>query len=216
MHRQTLIIPVDLVRRVRSSAYHLLGLAGQAVGVAGETEGNERHPEWFLGHLEALDRMRALLDAIGWMAAVAPVAVQVDLERHGGTVLETLRSEADEDADALKDIEEGRLTDPVKVTEVRERVLALAEYTAIVERELRDGAGLDGLMATIVVMLLDDERGPWWTRGEVEAELKVEPGRVGRALADLEGAGVVVRDDGGRLRASDAVVRLGVLELISI
>jgi hypothetical protein len=55
--------------------------------------GREQHPEWYREPLEHFDRVRALLDLIGWDATDTPAEVHIDLHEHQGAILDALRVE---------------------------------------------------------------------------------------------------------------------------
>jgi hypothetical protein len=98
----TITIPPQLVGHAPSGAYQTLGHAAEAISRM--TERRESRPERYREPLGALDRARALLDAIGWQDAVA----QLD-ESHAGALSEALADrsvngvvEANEDAVEVK------------------------------------------------------------------------------------------------------------------
>ncbi len=68
----------------------------------------------------------------------------------------------------------------------------------------------------IVLQLLRDDHGEWWTRGELGAELTIEPGALGDSLELLVKVGVVVTPDADRVRASPCARHLDALDLIGI
>jgi len=134
--KQMITIPAAMVSRVRNSLFGELGGAAHDVGSVTEKRGREDHPEWFVDCLVSFDLARALMDHVGWSEATPPAAVQIDVERHGDLVLAAVRGEVEIDDAALKDIEEGRITDPAKAAEIRGRAERMREYVASVEREL--------------------------------------------------------------------------------
>jgi len=134
--RQIITVPAGLVGRVRNSVFGELGGAAHDVGQACERWGREQHPEWFVQCLASFDLARALMDHVGWSEARPSVAAQIDPAVYGGLLLAALRGEVEIDDAALEDVEKGRITDPVKVAEIRERSVRMREYLASVEGEL--------------------------------------------------------------------------------
>jgi hypothetical protein len=134
--KHVVTIPAEMVGRVRNSLLGELSGAAQAVGTASEQREREEHPEWFTEGLASFDRVRSLLDQLGWVEAKAPEAVRIVVAFYGELLLEALRCEVEIDDAALQDIEEGRLTEPAKVAETKERAERMREYLASVEREL--------------------------------------------------------------------------------
>ena len=68
----------------------------------------------------------------------------------------------------------------------------------------------------IVLQLLRDDRGDWWTCGELCAELRITRNALTDSLRDLEQEGVVVIGDGDRVIASRCTRHLDMLELIGL
>jgi len=133
--KKTITIPAEMVGRVRNSLFGELAGAAHDVGQACEWWGRESHPEWFAGCLASFDEARALLGELGWTEATPPAAVQIDVERYGDLVLAAVRGEVEIDDAAIDDVEKGRITDAVKIAEVRGRAGRMREYVASVERE---------------------------------------------------------------------------------
>jgi len=138
--KHVITIPADMVGRVRNSLFGELSSAAQAVIAACERRGREEHPEWFTEGLASFERVRSLLDQVGWAAAKPPEAVRIVAGSFGELLLEAVRGEVEIDDAALKDIQEGRLREPAKVVEIRARAERMREYLASVERELEVSA----------------------------------------------------------------------------
>ncbi|MFZ1153421.1 MAG: hypothetical protein WAN93_00805 [Solirubrobacteraceae bacterium] len=78
-----------------------------------------------------------MLDEIGWIGEDPPVEIHIDLRAHR-TVLLTAARNAREAADhAFSEVQEGRVKDPPERLAITERVLAMRDFSTVVEVKVR-------------------------------------------------------------------------------
>jgi len=145
--RALLTVPAGIVEWLRRGVFAEIGSAAEAMDEAAFKDGRESHPEWFLGPLEDLKEIVALLERIGWDATVSPVDARLDLRRGRRALLRALEAAlgfAEEDASEAvrRDAErtdEQELTAAERDIEI-ERVGVLRDFIATVQ------AGIDALV----------------------------------------------------------------------
>jgi len=228
--RLFLTVPASVVGRWRAGLLAEIARVGEVLQATCATPGAAERRECWRGQLHRLDRVWGLLDAFGWPPAERPV--EVDLLASGDLLVEVFGREVERATQMARGALEGREQDPDRAGRALAELKQVTEFGAVVQgrveearsehvrsaERLRQQPAEVVRQGTVVAVLLLDEghQRPWWTRAEIDAKVVAEPADIDRALGDLEDAGAVIRDDDGRLRASDAVVRLGVLGVISI
>jgi hypothetical protein len=132
------VVPAGMVGHLRGGLYSEIGGAAQAVLRVVEMPDREERPERYREPLERLDRVRALLDVVGWGETDPPVEVRVDLREHRWALMKALElalligSQDLEEADLVDAERAGRGEAPRReVTTVR--VLMLREFVSEVE-----------------------------------------------------------------------------------
>ncbi|HEV3319487.1 MAG TPA: hypothetical protein VG053_07120 [Solirubrobacteraceae bacterium] len=124
-----LTVPAEMAEHLRSGLHSGIGDAAETIAqVVGEA-GREQHPEWYREPLAHFDRVRALLDLIGWSATDPAVGVSVDLSEHRQAILDAL-GVAMIVGDA--DLKEAETVGTAKGKATIRRVLALGEFVAAV------------------------------------------------------------------------------------
>lgn len=124
-----LTVPAEMAEHLRSGLHSGIGDAAETIAqVVGET-GREQHPEWYREPLAHFDRVRALLDLIGWSATDPAVEVRADLSEHRQAILDAL-GVAMIVGDA--DLKEAETVGTAKGKATIRRVLALGEFVAAV------------------------------------------------------------------------------------
>lgn len=127
-----LVVPAEMVEHLRSGLHSGIGDATETIArVVGET-GREQHPEWYREPLAHFDRVRALLDLIGWGATDPAAEVSVDLREHQQAVLDAL-GVAMIVGDA--DLKEAETVGTAKGKATIRRALALGEFVAAVDAQ---------------------------------------------------------------------------------
>jgi transcriptional regulator with XRE-family HTH domain len=87
-----LVVPAAMVGYLRESLHCEVGKAGEEISGASSRTDRLQHPECYGESFAHFDRVRALLDLIGWKQE--PHEVRVDLREHQQAILEGLRMEA--------------------------------------------------------------------------------------------------------------------------
>lgn len=136
----TLVVPPEMVRYLRDGLHNEIDNAAQAISQVVVDAGREQHPEWYREPLEHFDRVRALLDLIGWDETDSSAEVRVDLREHRRAILDALRMEmivgdADLEEATAVDVERARRGELPKREATTQRVLALREFVAAVEAQ---------------------------------------------------------------------------------
>jgi hypothetical protein len=84
------VVPAAAIGAVREGLFGLMGSATQGLDHALLSVGREFSPEWFQEDRRRIEDAFALLDRVGWSAAVGPQDVELDLQRYGQRVREAL------------------------------------------------------------------------------------------------------------------------------
>ncbi len=135
MSTNALVVPAELVGNLRDGLHAALSFAAEEVtSVIFEPE---RSLEMYREPLARFDRVRALLDVIGWDREPDPAEARFDLREHLHATLDALEKEIDVASDRVKeaatvDAERAKRGEPPKREETIRRVLALREFAATV------------------------------------------------------------------------------------
>jgi hypothetical protein len=124
-----LVVPAEMAEHLRSGLHSGIGDAAETIAQVVGEPGREQHPEWYREPLVHFDRVRALLDLIGWGATDPAVEVSVDLSEHRQAILDAF-GVAMIVADA--DLKEGESVSTAKGKATIQRVLVLGEFVAAV------------------------------------------------------------------------------------
>jgi len=127
-----LTVPAEMVEHLRSGLHSGIGDAAETIAQVVGEPAREQHPEWYREPLSHFDRVRALLDTIGWAATDPPAEVSVDLREHRHAVLDALGVAmivADADLKAAETVSTANGKATIR------RVLALGEFAAAVEAQ---------------------------------------------------------------------------------
>jgi hypothetical protein len=125
-----LVVPAEMAEHLRSGLHSGIGDAAETIAQVVGEPGREQHPEWYRDPLAHFDRVRALLDMIGWGATDPAAEVSVDLCEHRQAVLDAL-GVAMIVADA--DLKEAESVSTANGKATIRRVLALSEFVVAVE-----------------------------------------------------------------------------------
>lgn len=128
--KETVTVPADIVVDLRTGLYAQIGIAGEQLDRLTAKPDRERHPEWYRKPLDDLDRVRSLLDAIGWRQSDTLVAsVELDLSEHQWALLRALETmlEAIEDPDT-NDMGDAARSTPPAVEAARRRASAIRAF----------------------------------------------------------------------------------------
>jgi hypothetical protein len=136
-----LTVPAEMAEHLRSGLHSGIGDAAETIAQVVVEAGREQHPERYREPLEHFDRVRALLDLIGWSALDPAVEVRVDLREHRQAVLDALRvamlvSDADLEEAERVDAERAKRDEPSKRETTIRHVHALREFVASVEAQV--------------------------------------------------------------------------------
>lgn len=124
-----LTVPAEMAEHLRSGLHSGIGDAAETIAQVVGEPGREQHPEWYREPLAHFDRVRALLDLIGWNATDPAVEVRADLSEHRQAILDAL-GVAMIVGDA--DLKEAETVGTAKGKATIRRVLALGEFVAAV------------------------------------------------------------------------------------
>jgi hypothetical protein len=127
-----LTVPAEMVGYLRSGLHSGIGDAAETIAQVVGEPGREQHPEWYREPLTHFDRVRALLNTIGWAATDPPAEVSVDLHEHRHAILDALGVAmivADADLKAAETVSTANGKTTIR------RVLALSEFAAAVEAQ---------------------------------------------------------------------------------
>ena len=127
-----LVVPAEMAEHLRSGLHSGIGDAAETIAQVVAEPGREQHPEWYREPLAHFDRVRALLDMIGWGATDPAVEVSVDLREHRHAVLDAL-GVAMVVSDA--DLKQAETVSTANGKATIRRVLALGEFAAAVEAQ---------------------------------------------------------------------------------
>jgi hypothetical protein len=139
MSTTILTVPAEMAEHLRSGLHSGIGDAAETIAQIASEAGREQHPEWYREPLARFDRVRALLDVIGWSATDPAVEVSVDLCEHRQAVLDAL-GVAMIVGDA--DLKEAESVGTAKGKATIRRVLALGEFVVAVEAKANPLGGL--------------------------------------------------------------------------
>lgn len=148
-----LVVPPAIVPYLRDGLHSEIGTAAEEIlAVTWETDRAE-HPAWYGEPIEHLDRVRRLLDLIGWSANSKPGEVQIDVREHSQLVLDALNTEllvVDEQLRESAQIDAERATrgEPPQRETIAQRMIALREFVAAIEGRA-DTSGSDRSPAAI-------------------------------------------------------------------
>ncbi len=134
-------VPDYITEDLREGACGELQRASEGLREVTQTPGHLTHPEWYQEHLIRFDDTRALLNEIGWVNCIPPTEVNIDLAKHGPTLLASLRGVLADAEDATGDVLAGRLKDPLKRQAITERATVLAKAVSTLELTM-DAAGI--------------------------------------------------------------------------
>jgi hypothetical protein len=203
----TTTIPAPIARMLRSGAYMTLSLAADSMSVA---VGSSERPT---GHAQAdspepaparLERVRALLDALGWQDSDATVTLEVeaDLEPHRRALAEAMwlagrreRLTGEQLGNMMQDPALARL-----LTDLHAEGQALAVPDPGTER-------------LVVLQLLDGEHSFETLRETLD---DIDPDAIRAALANLHAAGVATASGDSRFWASRCAQHMEALHMISV
>jgi hypothetical protein len=127
-----LTLPAEMAEHLRSGLHSGIGDAAETIAQVVVEPGREQHPEWYREPLAHFDRVRALLDLIGWAATDPPAEVSVDLREHRHAVLDALGVAM---IVGNADLKEAEPVGTAKGRATIRRVLALGEFVAAVEAQ---------------------------------------------------------------------------------
>lgn len=132
----TLIVPAGLIDNLRRGALDVLAAAAEEVATVSIIEDRGLLRE----ALAQFDRVRALLDVIGWIEADPPVEVRFDLREHWQATLDALENEISASGDRVKeaaavDAERAERGEPPKREATIQRARALREFAAMVQAQ---------------------------------------------------------------------------------
>jgi hypothetical protein len=125
-------VPAEMVEHLRSGLHSGIGDAAETIAQVVGEPGREQHPEWYRESLAHFDRVRTLLDTIGWGATDPAAEVSVDLREHRHAVLDALGVAmivADADLKAAETVSTANGKATIR------RALALGEFAAAVEAQ---------------------------------------------------------------------------------
>ncbi len=136
----TLVVPAEMVPYLRQGLHFKLGNAADAISEVVVQLDSERGAGWYREPLERFDRLRVLLDHIGWEETDSPVEVHLDLREHRHAVLEALCVQVLVSEDELREsarVEAERTAagEPPSHEATARRVRALREWVAAVEAQ---------------------------------------------------------------------------------
>lgn len=140
-------LPADAISDLRSGLHSALGAATEAIDSVVTMRGREQHPEWYHEPLEHLDRVRALLDRIGWSDTQPATDIQLDVRTHRWALERALENAMKASNDALReaalvDRERAQRGEAPKRATTIERAVALHAFASTLETELGVGLSL--------------------------------------------------------------------------
>jgi hypothetical protein len=203
------VVPAGMVRFVREGLYEELRLVGEALTDFQARPAEQRRQGWQREPLARLDRIRALLDVVGWTVQEPSREVVIDLRENCWALLEALDHETAvcqgqlENARAEGHSKSRRRRLSRRVRKLRE-FARKAETQALVEGALRVAAGCspggpDGSGGRLAVtereildLLLGSPSVCWWPVWDIAGRLG-DPCAAREALAALHHAGLVSR-----------------------
>lgn len=97
--KETVTVPADVVVDLRTALYAQIGVIAEVLDSLTLRPDRERHPRRYQQPLQDLDRIRLLLDAIGWHHTGRPVSVELDLYEFGRALRGALQMMLDEAID---------------------------------------------------------------------------------------------------------------------
>jgi hypothetical protein len=133
-----LVVPPAIVPYLRDGLHSEIGTAVEEISVVTWEADRAEHPEWYGEPIEHLDRVRRLLDLVGWSANSKPGEIQIDVREHSQLVLDALNTElsvVDEQLRESEQIDAGRAArgEPPQRETTAQRMIALREFVAAVE-----------------------------------------------------------------------------------
>ncbi|HEX5307629.1 MAG TPA: hypothetical protein VFW38_00955 [Solirubrobacteraceae bacterium] len=134
----TITIPARIVRYLREALHSQLGMAAEDIGQASH-EGGRVQPALYAEPLARFDRIRALLDLIGWKDETDETPAIVNLVAHRPALLTALQAQLEternlgEDDPSLKGAEK-------QIACARRRVADLEQFVALASVSLGDSA----------------------------------------------------------------------------
>jgi hypothetical protein len=135
-----LVVPAEMVPYLREGLHFKIGNAADAISEVVVQLDSQRGAGWHREPLEHFDRLRVLLDHIGWEDSDSPVEAHVDLREHRHAVLEALRVQVLVSEDQLResarvDAERTAAGEPPSHEATTQRVRALREWVAAIEAQ---------------------------------------------------------------------------------
>jgi hypothetical protein len=131
----TITIPAPVVRELRGSlCNHLIGLSEEIGSLFHEPRNAEQLARWS-EPLAVLNRARALLERIGWIAREDEPDAEIDLDRYRWTVEHVLGS----DLDLFRSIERGSTTTDAERENAIAKAHAIEEFAESIGLHLDDG-----------------------------------------------------------------------------
>jgi hypothetical protein len=136
-----LVVPAEMVPYLREGLHFKIGNAADGISEVVVQLDSTRGIGWHREPLECFDRLRVLLDHIGWEGIDSPAEVHVDLRQHRHAVLEALHVQVLVSEDQLResvrvDAEQTAASEPSHEVTTK-RVRALREWVAAVEAQAR-------------------------------------------------------------------------------
>lgn len=133
-----LAVPAAIVPYLRDGLHSEIGTAVEEISVVTWEEGRAEHPEWYGEPIEHLDRVRRLLDLVGWSANSKPGEIQIDVREHSQLILAALKTELSMVDGQLResaqiDAERAARGEPPQRETTAQRMIALREFVAVVE-----------------------------------------------------------------------------------
>jgi hypothetical protein len=91
--RGVLVVPPEMVRYVREGLHSAMGDAAAGMLRVATLANDKRDPLWYREPLDHFDRVRRVLDLVGWYEDGISSEVHLDLREHRHAVIEALRME---------------------------------------------------------------------------------------------------------------------------
>jgi hypothetical protein len=80
--KDTIIVPAEIVIDLRTALYTQIGAIAEVLDSLTLKPDRDRHPQRYHQPLQNLDRIRRLLDTIGWSQSNRRTSVELDLGEH--------------------------------------------------------------------------------------------------------------------------------------
>ncbi len=89
--KDTITVPADTVVDLRTALYTQIGVIAEVLDYLTFRSDREHHPQRYQQPLQDLDRIRSLLDTIGWHQLNRPISVELYLREHRRALVGALR-----------------------------------------------------------------------------------------------------------------------------